>query len=76
VYDVAGRTSASLDRSVSRARGAHWWRRPDPFSEPHRDVLQRGPLLFLRDTGRKRLHLDRQLSTDDAVLDDLRSYLK
>ena len=32
--------------------------------------------LFLRDTGRKLLHLDRQLATDDAVLDDLRSYLK
>ena len=32
--------------------------------------------LFLRDTGRKLLHIDRQLATDDAVLDDLRSYLK
>ena len=32
--------------------------------------------LFLRDTGRKLLHLDRQLATDDAVLDDLRSYLQ
>ena len=32
--------------------------------------------LFLRDTGRKLMHLDRQLATDDAVLDDLRSYLK
>ena len=32
--------------------------------------------LFLRDTGRKLLHIDRQLSTDDAVLEDLRSYLK
>ena len=32
--------------------------------------------LFLRDTGRKLLHLDRQLATDDAVFDDLRSYLK
>ena len=32
--------------------------------------------LFLRDTGRKLLHVDRQLSTDDAVLEDLRSYLK
>jgi hypothetical protein len=32
--------------------------------------------LFLRDTGRKLLHLDRQLATGDAVLDDLRSYLK
>ncbi len=27
--------------------------------------------LFLRDTGRKLLHLDRQLGTPDAVLDDL-----
>ena len=27
--------------------------------------------LFLRDTGRKLLHLDRQLSTADGVLDDL-----
>ena len=32
--------------------------------------------LFLRDTGRKLLHVDRQLATDDAVLDDLRSYPK
>jgi len=32
--------------------------------------------LFLRDTGRKLLHLDRQLATGDAVLDDLLSYLK
>ena len=32
--------------------------------------------LFLRDTGRKLLHIDRQLATDDAVLDDLRSYLQ
>lgn len=32
--------------------------------------------LFLRDTGRKLLHLDRQLASDDAVLDDLRSYLQ
>ena len=31
---------------------------------------------FMRDTGRKLLHIDRQLSTDDAVLEDLRSYLK
>lgn len=31
--------------------------------------------LFLRDTGRKLHHLDRQLATDDAALDDLRSYL-
>jgi hypothetical protein len=32
--------------------------------------------LFLRDTGRKLLHVDRQLATGDAVLDDLRSYPK
>ena len=32
--------------------------------------------LFLRDTGRKLLHLDRQLATDDAAIEDLRSYLK
>ena len=32
--------------------------------------------LFMRDTGRKLLHLDRQLATDDAALDDLRSYLQ
>jgi hypothetical protein len=32
--------------------------------------------LLLRDTGRKLLHLDRQLATDDAVLEDLRTYLK
>jgi hypothetical protein len=31
---------------------------------------------FLRDTGRKLLHIDRQLETEDAVLDDLRSYPK
>jgi hypothetical protein len=31
---------------------------------------------FLRDTGRKLLHIDRQLATDDAVLDDLRSYME
>ena len=31
---------------------------------------------FLRDTGRKLLHIDRQLATDDAVIEDLRSYLK
>lgn len=31
---------------------------------------------FLRDTGRKLHHLDRQLATDDAVIEDLRSYLK
>jgi hypothetical protein len=32
--------------------------------------------LFLRETGRKLLHLDRQLSSSDAVLDDLRRQLK
>ena len=32
--------------------------------------------LFLRDTGRKLLHLDRQLATRDSALDDVRSYLK
>ena len=32
--------------------------------------------LFLRDTGRKLLHLDRQLATPDAVLDDLGRDLK
>ena len=32
--------------------------------------------LFLRDTGRKLLHLDRQLSTDDAAIEDLRTFLK
>jgi hypothetical protein len=31
---------------------------------------------FLRDTGRKLLHIDRQLATDDAVIEDLRSHLK
>ena len=31
---------------------------------------------FLRDTGRKLLHIDRQLATNDAVIEDLRSYLK
>ena len=31
---------------------------------------------FLRDTGRKLLHIDRQLATDDAVIEDIRSYLK
>jgi hypothetical protein len=31
---------------------------------------------FLRDTGRKLLHIDRQLETEDAVLDDLRWYPK
>lgn len=32
--------------------------------------------LFLRDTGRKLLHLDRQLATDDAAIEDLRTFLK
>ena len=32
--------------------------------------------LFLRETGRKLLHLDRQLVTDDAAIEDLRTYLK
>jgi hypothetical protein len=32
--------------------------------------------LFLRDTGRKLHHIDRQLASDDAVIEDLRSYLK
>jgi hypothetical protein len=32
--------------------------------------------LFLRDTGRKLLHLDRQLATRDSALDDVRSWLK
>ena len=31
---------------------------------------------FMRDTDRKLLHIDRQLATDDAVIEDLRSYLK
>ena len=31
---------------------------------------------FMGDTGRKLLHIDRQLATDDAVIEDLRSYLK
>ena len=31
--------------------------------------------LFLRDTGRKLRHLDHQLQTPDAVLDDLRDDL-
>ena len=39
-------------------------------------LLQRGAVLFLRDTGRKLQHLDRQLGTADAVLDDLRDQLK
>ncbi len=32
--------------------------------------------LFLRDTGRKLLHLDRQLATGDTAIEDLRDYLK
>jgi hypothetical protein len=32
--------------------------------------------LFLRDAGRKLLHLDRQLATRDTALDDVRSWLK
>ncbi len=32
--------------------------------------------LFLRDTGRKLQHLDRQLATADAALDDLRERLE
>ena len=32
--------------------------------------------LFLRDTGRKLLHVDRQLATPDTVLEDLRQHLK
>jgi hypothetical protein len=31
--------------------------------------------LFLRDSGRKLLHLDRQLGTSDAALDDLGPHL-
>ena len=31
--------------------------------------------LFVRDTGRKLAHADRQLATSDAVLDDLRTHL-
>ena len=31
--------------------------------------------LFLRDAGRKLLHMDRQLGTSDAALDDLSSHL-
>lgn len=30
--------------------------------------------LFLRDAGRKLLHMDRQLATDEAVLEDVRTY--
>jgi hypothetical protein len=32
--------------------------------------------LFLRDTGRKLLHLDRQLATRDSALDDVRPFLE
>lgn len=35
-----------------------------------------GRWLFLRDAGRKLLHVDRQLTTPDAVLEDLRHQLK
>ena len=31
---------------------------------------------FLRDTGRKLHHIDRQLASEDAAIEDLRSYLK
>ena len=31
--------------------------------------------LFLRQTGRKLLHLDRQLATNDAAIEELRTYL-
>jgi hypothetical protein len=34
-----------------------------------------GRWLFLRDTGRKLLHVDRQLTSRDAVIDDLRDGL-
>ena len=33
-------------------------------------------VLFLRDTGRKLKHLDRQLGTSDGVIDELRHQLK
>ena len=33
-------------------------------------------VLFLRDTGRKLKHLDRQLGTTDGVIDELRDQLK
>lgn len=33
-------------------------------------------VLFLRDTGRKLRHLDRQLGTADGVIDELRDQLK
>jgi hypothetical protein len=32
--------------------------------------------LFLRETGRKLAHVDRQLTTSDSVLDDLRTQLR
>ena len=35
-----------------------------------------GRWLFLRDAGRKLLHVDRQLTSPDAVLEDLRHHLK
>lgn len=35
-----------------------------------------GRWLFLRDTGRKLLHVDRQLTSPDGVLEDLRQHLK
>lgn len=35
-----------------------------------------GRWLFLRDTGRKLLHVDRQLTSPDAALEDLRQQLK
>ena len=35
-----------------------------------------GRWLFLRDAGRKLLHVDRQLTTPDAVLEDLRHQVK
>lgn len=35
-----------------------------------------GRWLFLRDTGRKLLHVDRQLTSPDTVLEDLRQQLK
>ena len=34
-----------------------------------------GRWLFLRETGRKLRHLDRQLGSDDTALEDLRPYL-
>jgi len=58
------------------ARGPHRLGRSDPFLNLTATYYSVARWLFLRDTGRKLLHLDRQLSTDDAVLDDLRSYLK